>query len=179
MLTSTVACMLEPLWIRIPYITQKGAQGSETQWQSLPIIMPNVLVEHIWKHFPGYFAHLIGSDLERFWKSIRPGDPKLHGHPMLGVDNWMRRFIPLAVHGDGVRFNQKGNNLLVLSMSFLLCSSWSWASIFMMACFAKVNRCYQRLHGADTWKIIWGYVCPGFRALMTGEQPPLDPSGGR
>ena len=75
MLTSTVACMLEPLWIRIPYITQKGAQGSETQWQSLPIIMPNVLIEHIWKHFPGYFYHLIGSDLERFWKSIRPDDP--------------------------------------------------------------------------------------------------------
>ena len=96
---------------------------------------------------------------------------------MLGVENWMRRFIPFAVHGDGVRFSQKGDNLLVLSMSFLLCSSWSWASISMMACFTKVNRCYQKLHGADTWKIIWKYVCLGFQALMTGIHPPTDPYG--
>ena len=52
MLTATVACMLGPLWIRIPYTTQKNTQGDETQWQSLlPIMMPNVVIEHVWNHF--------------------------------------------------------------------------------------------------------------------------------
>ena len=67
MLAASVVCMLEPLWIRIPYITRKGAEGNVAMWQSLPIIMPNVLLEHIWQYFPSYFEQLVGADLARLF----------------------------------------------------------------------------------------------------------------
>ena len=53
---------------------------------------------------------------------------------MLGVENWMRRFIPFAMHGDGVRFSKKGNNLVVLSMSFVLCSSEPLVVLVVVMC---------------------------------------------
>ena len=106
---------------------------------------------------------------------VRPDDPKLLGHPMLKVEGWRRIFVPLLVHGDGVRCSSRGNNLLVVSLGFLLSRNWSWMSVFMLALFTKHNRCYSIIHAEDTWHTIWLYLCHGFKALLEGVHPLLDP----
>ncbi len=43
-----------------------------------------------------------GNDqLVHFWDGMA-AHPALAAHPMLGVDDWSRTFIPLSLHGDGV-----------------------------------------------------------------------------
>ena len=41
--------------------------------------------------------------LENLWKHIQErGDPRLAGHPMESIPNWMQQMLPLALHGSAV-----------------------------------------------------------------------------
>ena len=109
--------------------------------------------------------------------TVRDDDPRLVGHPMVQKPNWKKRAVPLCIHGDGARFTQKGNKLLILSVSFLLADGWSWFSIFMMASICTANRCYEKVHGVDTMTVIWKYIVHAINALLDGFHPQLDPYG--
>ena len=176
-LTSSLGVLFEPLLIRVPYMRQNTGMPGVTGWMSLPVLMPNEFIEYLWGNHRAYFNDLLGGGLEKFWNSVRPDDPKLVNHPMKAMPGWKTKMIPLALHGDGVRFSKSGNSLLVLSFAFLLAKHWSWECIFLITMFTKYNRCYEAIDGHDTWDIIYRYVCHGFAALLKGIHPEVDPYG--
>ena len=56
-----------------------------------------------------FFQKYLGSEenheqrLHDFWSGVlRTGDPRIEGHPMRTRPDWMRRAIPVSVHGDAV-----------------------------------------------------------------------------
>ncbi len=85
--------------------------------------MPNELVEYVYKKHP-YFQTLLGNGLRAFWDQVNPADPRLFGNPMTREHGWKDKFIPLAMHGDGVSFTQKGNPMAIVSMCFILATGW-------------------------------------------------------
>ena len=95
---------------------------------------------------------------------------------MVKIKDWMKKFVPMVLHGDGVRFSMKSNSRVVVSLS-LLSQGFSSQVTFMLWCFAKVCRVYESVHGADTHDIIWKYCVHGFQALFDGIHPLLDPDG--
>ena len=86
-------------------------------------------------------------------------------------------FVPVVLHGDGVKFTMKNNSLMVSSMSFLLGQGFSSSHTFLLWVFAKVCKVYASVHGADSHDTIWKYIVHGFQALFAGVHSPLDPDG--
>ena len=138
---------------------------------NVPIILPNLLFESFHEHFPVKFQACRGAGLRSFWDSVNPDDPRLVDNPMVEVDNWKDKFFPVTVHGDGARFNMRGNSLMVVSMSFLLLHGWSLDSIFLLWVWPKNCRVYQAVHGKDTHTEFWLYLAQAFNALMDGVHP--------
>lgn len=109
---------------------------------------------------------------------VKPDDPAFLASTLSDVDGYRTSMVPLVVHRDGVSFTRK-NKLLVLSMSFLFGTGWSWECIFILACFPVVNRIYSAAHNndGDTWGDIWEYLLSGFESFFYGVHAPVDPYG--
>ena len=163
-----------PLKIRVPVAESTG----DVRHASIPIILPHELFHNLWKNYNSHFIDSLASGLQEFWDSVSPEDPRLQRHPMLvEKEGWRRRAVPIVVHGDGVRFTQYGNNLVSVQLSFLLSSGWGWEQIYLAASFPKSARCFQSVHGADTWAMIWKHLAHSFLAGYTGIFPAVDPDG--
>ena len=122
--------------ILVPIMKTKGDQSYPTMsW--IPIIMPNLLFEAIYKWFRPVFDRFLGAGLEQFWNQVHPEDPRMHNHPMLSVLDWKKKFVPLLLHGDGAGFTQRSNNMLLITMAFFLGQGWSTASMFLIAAMPK------------------------------------------
>ena len=103
--------------ILVPIMKTKGDQSYPTMsW--IPIIMPNLLFEAIYKWFRPVFDSFLGAGLEQFWNQVHPEDPRIHNHPMLSVPDWKKKFVPLLLHGDGAGFTQRSNSMLLITMAF-------------------------------------------------------------
>ena len=125
------AAVVKPQMIKLPCLATRALDRMLPMEINVPIILPNLLFESFHKHFPVKFQACLGGGLRSFWDSVNPDDPRLVGNPMVEVDNWKDKFFPVTVHGDGARFNMRGNSLMVVSMSFLLLHGWSLDSIFV------------------------------------------------
>ena len=166
-----------PLPIRVAYARRTG-DVYLPDYMDLDIITPNVMFEALYRHHRSVFSPA-AEELQRFWDGVaKTGDPKLVNHPMLLKENWRRRAVPLMLHGDGARFTKTtGNTMVTIQWSFLLSTGFGWTKIYLIAAFPKSCRAYTQVHGADTWDIIWAYVCQGFAALFEGTHSALDPFG--
>ena len=150
----------------------------EVQFEKCPVLMPHELFHSLWSNFNGHFTASFADGLEQFWNSVPPDDPRLVRHPML-IDkpDWRRQAVPIVVHGDGVRFSQHGNNLISVQWSFLLSSGWGWDEIYFAGSFPKSVRCFESVHGCDTWAILWKWIVFGLRAGYDGIFPANDADG--
>ena len=110
---------------------------------------------------------------------VLPDDPRLVGNPMVRVRDWMHKFVPMCLHGDGVRFTMKSNSLMVTNISFLLPQGFSVGATYLLWVFAKVCNTYEGVHGVDSHLTLWKYTVHALNGLFRGIHPPLDPDGFR
>ena len=103
--------------ISVPIVKTKGEQ-SYPSMASMPIIMPNLLFEAIFRWFRPVFDSFLGGGLEPFWNQVHPEDPRMHNHPMRSVPGWKKKFVPLLLHGDGAGFTQRANSMLMITLCF-------------------------------------------------------------
>eukprot|EP00969_Alexandrium_andersonii_P345620 15276717-Alexandrium_andersonii.AAC.1 len=68
------------------------------------MLLPHVLFSLLFHNYPAAFKARVcpGPDkLKHFWSEMR-GHPQLENHPMLDIDGYDTKVIPLSLHGDGV-----------------------------------------------------------------------------
>ena len=131
-----------------------------------------------------FFGHeelmhrLFGTNrLRTFWNSVRPNDPKLHRHPMLELEGWRDKAIPIVIHGDGAQFTRSGS-LLVASWRPLLNEDFD-AGTFLLFTLPKVVRASGKKHGIDSHREFWLLVVHLFNALFRGFHPATNHKGQR
>ena len=103
----------KPLLARCPY-TDRKLNADLVQYTDVPIMMPNELFEYLYWHSRDFFNRCVAGDVSSFWAGVNNADPKLWHHPMREVAGWRRMFVPCAISGDTVTYNQRGHNLHVL-----------------------------------------------------------------
>ena len=118
---------------------------------------------------------LFGStaDLEEFWNSQLPEDPKWKGHPMLKKKNWKQKAIPVVIHGDGASY-QKNDSLMTLSFSGLLKEGKTLDTNLVLACFPKSSSAKGQ---GGTWDCIWSWLVWDFNNLFHNKFSKKDPWG--
>ena len=155
-------------------VTEKNTKT--VQWVDWPIFPPN----HLWQYFadkhPIHFKDLT-RDTPNFWRSAPSEDPKLHNHPMLGIEGWREIMTPIVIHGDGGAFTRGGNNLLCYSWASLLFTGTTWESKYLLAAIPKACLAKMTIHGVDTLKTLWAYFVLFFNAMFAGIHPSVDPWG--
>ena len=168
----------KPFDLRVPCAPFK--RGGALKFVSCSIMLINVVIECMYRHYPAKFGELLRFGVEAFWRQVKPDDPKLINHPMrVEKHSWWTRAVPLLMHGDAAKFTSNGNSLLSVQMSSLLTVTWSMATMFLCMCFPKACRSYGSVHGpdGDTWKTLWKYVAHAIKSLYLGVHPQLDPDG--
>jgi hypothetical protein len=110
-----------PKQLELP-IKDKGEPGYKLAHQG--IYWPHEILAHLYHKAPSFFRQNICSGtgaIKEFWRAMR-GHPMLESHPMKGEAQWEQKFIPIAVHGDGVPITGIGRSW---SKSMDI---WSWSS---------------------------------------------------
>ena len=172
-------CVPRAVLINVPCKTTKMNLASLPIDTNIPIMLPSVVLETLWRYHPNLFSKFIGPGLPKFWGTIKDGDPRLWMNPMTRIADWQQKFIPLILHGDGVRFTMRGNNLLCVQFAGLLSVGFSWLDIWHIVNFPKSCRTYATDHGPsnDTWQRIWAFIHHDLAACFHGVHPLLDPDG--
>ena len=57
-------------FISVPVMKTKSLDRMEADWIWLPIILPNLLFEALYKGYPQKFASFLGEGLEAFWAQV-------------------------------------------------------------------------------------------------------------
>ncbi len=95
--------MLTPpssIWIPVKANSHRGYN-----WEELYFIDPHVIFADLYNETAAWETVILPSpeDAVTFWEEqVLAGSPRLAGNPMLEVDNWKNKFIPLCLFGDGV-----------------------------------------------------------------------------
>ena len=138
--------MPEATKIRVPHMPIRNPKDVP-EFTDTTILLPNLIIEHMYRHFRKMFQNYPGDGLANIWNNVKADDPKLINHPILGIDGYKDKAIPLLLHGDGVQFTMKNNSLLTVQFSPLLAKGWSWESIWLSATWPKNCRAHAFLHG--------------------------------
>lgn len=122
--------------------------------------------------YPYQFEKLFNAEgLETFWQeALAKGDDRLQGHPLKNGKDWMKKTLPLFLHGDGVEF-QKRDSMMVWSWGSLLTLFSSLDSHMLIAAFPKSCTCKQ------TWDPLMKELTWSFEALLKGCHPTKDSDG--
>lgn len=139
-----------------------------------PVLSPLDMFESLLKHRKSQIREMLGTGLETFWVSYDMSDRRMWNHPLLDRADYRTKAIPIVIHGDGARFNSRGNSLMVLSWSLLTAESGIWDNIFMFAAVPKYIRCIQSRHGSDTMLELWRWLAFFMNAMFDGRHPERD-----
>ena len=108
---------------QIPYIPQKFFKSitgmAHAQWHSQSIVDPCQVFNTLYTSFRPIFLRKIGN-IERFWKQVKNDDPRLANHPMLAIDDWEKKAVPITIHLDSATFTKTQNAILSVQWSFML-----------------------------------------------------------
>ena len=145
-------------------------------------MLPHILFHHLFTHSLDVFCKLFlgtatledgQNRCERFWREVvRRRDPRLRHHPLTSAPNWVRRFVPMALHGDGVgciRVNRTGSESLdVLSfMSIFGKGSTLELKLYIVSLF---EWCRASSTDAEIWKVvIWSLKSLQCRKLLDSD----------
>jgi hypothetical protein len=113
------------------------------------------------------FESVMRPDLVKpFWDNVRTDDPKLIILKQeLGItcQEELHQYIPLALHGDGVEF-QNGDSLMTWHISSVLTNLAPIDGGLMIAAMPKTCTC------PGTWGPMWDVICAGFIVLQSGQK---------
>jgi hypothetical protein len=95
--------MLTPpssIWVPVKANSTRGYN-----WDELYFIDPHVIFADLYNDTAAWEAVILPSpaDATSFWEEqVLAGSPRLVENPMLTVDDWKNKFVPLTLFGDGV-----------------------------------------------------------------------------
>ena len=69
--------VVEAQLISVPCFATKSLNRLEAMMVDVPIILPNLLLESLYQHFPNKFRAALGPGLRQFWDKVNPADPRL------------------------------------------------------------------------------------------------------
>ena len=133
---------------------------SKVQEVAFPIMAPHMVVSHLFKNHKTAFDYkLLGigqgdlrDKLEYFWKEVvRRKDPRIIRHPMCTRDGWMRRAVPIALHGDAVPVIAVGRS----NSQSLEWFSWQSILAYGPTMAIKFWMCGVFENQAQTWRRKW------------------------
>ena len=174
------------MWQKITKPRSSGKTFSEVDTE---VILPHLLFSRLYKTEPEKFAdRFVGpadgreSRLQSFWEEVvRREDPRLIGHPMLTKHNWMRRAIPLALHGDAVPVVLVGKpgseSWYCFSIQSLLARGSSLKVKFLLHAVFENNKCKGHEGREGTMASIWKILTWSFKSLADGTFPARDVGG--
>ena len=159
----------EPFVLEVPCLDPKSSAEDVVD---ASMFLPHLMFANLGKYSHEQFASMFSiNDLEQFWTSTqKSNDDRLFQHPMLQIENWKAKCIPLFLHADGVEF-QSRDTVLAWSWGNLLSTSATLDSHFLIALFAK--SCTSE----RTWEPMMKWLVWSFRALLKGKHPECDPDG--
>ena len=65
-----LASLPEPLGIRVAYAKSRSTARHLIEYLTLPVMLPNLLLETIYQSFPEYFQTTLGQSLDWFWSQV-------------------------------------------------------------------------------------------------------------
>ena len=147
----------------------------------LDFLLPHKLFSCIYEHFPKTFtSSLLGADegnVPKFWEAMKK-HPVVLARPDLRGDA-LNKLIPLAPHGDGVKYMQAtragGKSMEVLSWSSLLGHGPTKITNFLM--FIVVKSLVKSTGFSQTWPQVWRVLIWSLEALRAGVSPLLNYDG--
>ena len=156
-----------------------------TQLHWLP---PHQMVSQLATHYPQHLEEMFGlSKVKNFWLGIKPGDPRLHGSPVVeALKEQDTLIVPCFLHGDGVEFSSN-DSLMTFSFGSMLGNSGLKQSQandddYTLAAFDKcfLIAAFPKSSTADkTWPEIFNAMCWSLKALWAGCWPGVDENGKR
>lgn len=137
-----------------------------------------VLLPHEWfgcmatSFEPCDFAEQFGlSGLTAWWSRQDRNNPKFQNHPLLAIDNWDSKVIPLALHADGAQFQER-DSLLTVSFRGLLFSRTSKKDAHLLTASlpksVTTNECEDEMWAVMQWSL---------QCLLGGKYPCSDHRG--
>ena len=69
-LKPALALIPEPLYIRVPYCKARSMTRHVVEYMTIPIMMPNLLIEFFYQRSPLYFEKLKGVGLKQCWSQV-------------------------------------------------------------------------------------------------------------
>ena len=162
----------EPSVVRVPVLEARGDRHTLT-YKDLSMFLP-----HDWVHCLSNFHHndfesLMGTtDIGAWWQSSSLANPKFFQNAILDQEDWAKICIPLVLHGDGARFQER-DSLVTVSMKGLL----GHQHLLLVAIPKLITASLKHGHTVDTWDVVWTHLCWSLTALMEGLHPALDVTG--
>ena len=161
-------------------IRLKKLNKNVTEEVPIDFLLPHKLFAALFHEFPSAFeGSLCGGavgNIAKFWKQMRH-HPFVTARPELQGRHDLHMVIPLALHGDGVKYMQTsragGKSMEVLSWSSLLSQGPTKVTNFLTFLLVKnVVKNYGFLN--LTWPKVWRILCWSLQALASGFWPNTD-----
>ena len=167
--------------LKLPEAHGIRTQALDPKTSTIEMIMAACFLPHLMFHYMAeydVFDQVFGtSRVDDFWKgAVAANDPKLDNHPMKGDPNWMKTFVPIFVHGDGVPF-QGRDSLLAFVWGSLLSTMSSVDMSIYLAGFPKSCTVNRENGNEGTWWPVWMWIAWSFTAAFHGVHPLTDPWG--
>ena len=157
----------KPMSLRVTLLDRTNRQFTGTT----TLVSGFDLIQAIWQHHHEIFFDIFGSpnQLEEFWNSVQPDDPKLAllpAHITCDAD-WKRKTFPMSIHGDAGPYNKKGSASIISVQCKPVLSNWI-LPCFMLCGNARAdprgeNDTFRHLSkqcGQFLWSCTTGVPCP-------------------
>ncbi len=148
----------------------------------MPMFLPHLTMAYLWQHHRERFMYLFcgpegGFDrIEGFWKEVvKRRDPRIQMHPMCHVDGWLRKALPISLHGDAVPCVSVGK---AASKSY---DAYSWEGLLSSGPLLSIKQYMFGLFEdaktkpnpagstANTMEDIWRHVCWSLHLVFQGS----------
>ena len=177
-----------PQMFFVPVKTLKARKslGVALQYVKLPFLLPHILFAHLFHNMRDEFNFKMfgpgGTEekLTDFWSEVvARKDPKIKSHPMCTKSSWIKRAIPILLHGDSVPVV----NVARVGTKSLDCISWR--SLFACGAtmaikiwiFGVFDQCKVKLPGVSTMGSAWEIIVWSLKSLYQGVHPMTDWNG--
>ena len=142
----------------------------------LNFLLPHKLFSVLFHSLPSAFESSVlggtAGNVPTFWAAMKD-HPVLASRPELQARPDLDKVIPIALHGDGVAYQQVraagGKSLDVLSWSSLLSRGPTKTNSFLM--FLIVKSLVKDFGVGQTWPKVWRVLSWSLKALATGVWP--------
>lgn len=165
----------EPLFVKC-WVKDRRCNPPALVQRDLPIWCPHELASSIYENFRHEFdERFLGppGELQRFWASVKPSDPRFKDHEVWTKDGYQHKAFPLRIHGDSVPYG-KGSlrNLDCVSVSSPCGTGGALDKLFLA--FAVPASISVSKGPFQSTKPLWRRFIWSKDALFSGRHPTVD-----